>query len=298
MIELKDVSMQFEHYQALRRVSLSVKTGSAMGLLGSNGAGKSTMLRLLAGIYQQSEGEVTIDGMPVFDNVAIKKKVFFINDETVQYNSYTLMELKNYYKLFYANFSEEVFEELRERIKLPLNKKISQFSKGMKRQAIMIIALACQTEYLFLDEAFDGLDPTMRLIVKRMLVDAMIDRNMTIIISSHNLKEIGELCDTVALVHQGEVVFTRELDQINDNIHKIQVAFKEPKEQSAFASLDVLHYETNGSVISMIVRGTEQEVVTTLAKMNPVICDRVALTLEEVFIYEMEGLGYECTQLG
>ena len=289
--------MKFDEYTALSDVSLTVKKGSAFGLLGANGAGKSTMLRLLAGIYKQGSGEVLIEGEPVFDHVKNKSKVFFINDETVQYNRYTVNELKDYYKMFYPDFSEELFEKLRKTIHLPDNKKISQFSKGMKRQAIMIIALACQPEYLLMDEAFDGLDPTMRIIVKRMLVDAMIDRNLTTIISSHNLKEIGELCDTVALVYQGKVVFSRELDDITGNIHKLQLAFKEAKTQADFEAMDLLHYETNGSVINMIVKGSEEAICNAIEPMNPVVFDRIPLTLEEVFIYEMEGLGYEysCT---
>ena len=293
MIELKNVTMKFDEYTALSDINLTVKKGSAFGLLGANGAGKSTMLRLLAGIYKQGSGEVLIDGEPVFDHVKNKSKVFFVNDETVQYNRYTVTELKDYYKMFYPDFSEELFEKLRKTIHLPENKKISQFSKGMKRQAIMIIALACQPQYLLMDEAFDGLDPTMRIIVKRMLVDAMIDRDLTTIISSHNLKEIGELCDTVALVYQGKVVFSRELDDITGNIHKLQLAFVEAKKQSDFEKMDLLHYETNGSVINMIVKGSEEEIRNAIEPMNPVVFDRIPLTLEEVFIYEMEGLGYE-----
>lgn len=297
MIELKNVTMKFEQEVALSDVSMTVKQGSAFGLLGANGAGKSTMLRLIAGIYKSTEGEVLIDGMPVYESVENKSKIFFINDETAQFNRYTLVELKNYYKLFYSDFSEEIFEKLRGTIQLPLNKKISQFSKGMKRQAIMIIALACQPKYLLLDEAFDGLDPTMRIIVKRMLVDAMVDRDMTTIISSHNLKEIGEVCDTVALVYQGKVVFTKEMDDITGSVHKVQLAFHEPKTEKDFEKLELLHYETNGSIINMIVKGNQEKLDEVLQPMNPVVYDRIPLSLEEVFIYEMEGLGYEysCT---
>lgn len=295
MMELKKVTMQFEDFTALSDLDLTVSKGSAFGLLGSNGAGKSTILRLLAGIYKQSSGSVMVEGKPVFDQISVKQRIFFINDETVQFNGYNLMELKNYYKRFYENFSEELFEKLRETVKLPLNKKLSQFSKGMKRQAIMIVGLACQTDYLLMDEAFDGLDPTMRLIVKKMLVDAMIDRELTTIISSHNLKEIGEICDMVALIHQGKVVFTKELNQIGDQIHKIQVAFSHPKIANDFSSLNVLHYEANGSVINMIVRGEKVTIRKNIEAMNPIVFDRVPLTLEEIFIYEMEGLGYDST---
>ncbi|MBQ7784365.1 MAG: ABC transporter ATP-binding protein, partial [Oscillospiraceae bacterium] len=232
MIKLTGVTKKFGDFTALDNVDLYIPKGTSFGLLGSNGAGKSTILRLLTGVYQKDSGSVTIDGQEVFDNVDIKSKVFFINDETVQFGNFTLNELKNYYKGFYPNFSEEIFEELRNTVKLPTDKRIDRFSKGMKRQAIVITGLACQTDYLLLDEAFDGLDPTMRIIVKRMLVDAMLDRKLTTVISSHNLKEINEVCDSVALLHQGKMLFNRDLDTIKGNIHKVQAAFsKEYKKE-------------------------------------------------------------------
>lgn len=226
MIELKNTVKKFDSYTALDGVSLSIEKGTAFGLLGSNGAGKSTILRLISGIYSPESGEVLVDGESVFDNVTAKEKVFFINDETVQFGSFTLLKLKNYYKNFYTSFSEEIFETLRKKTGLPLDKKINTFSKGMKRQAIVIIGLACRTDYLLLDEAFDGLDPTMRIIVKKMIVDAMLDRQLTTIISSHNLKEINEVCDKAALIHEGKIVFSRDIDDVKGSVHKIQVVLK------------------------------------------------------------------------
>ena len=294
MIELKGVSKRFDSFTALDNVDLTIETGTAFGLLGSNGAGKSTILRLLSGINRQEGGEVLIDGSEVYSRPEVKERVFFINDETVQFGGYTLKSLKNFYKGFYPNFSEEIFEKLRETIKLPLDKKIDTFSKGMKRQAIVIIALACRTDYLLLDEAFDGLDPTMRIIVKRMLVDAMLDRKLTTVISSHNLKEINEVCDSVALIHHGKVLFSRDLDSVKGNIHKIQAVFPEEyTEKEAFPELDVLHFEKSKSVLYLIVRGSEEEIREKLAGKNPVVLDIIPLSLEEIFIYEMEGMGYD-----
>lgn len=294
MIELKGVSKRFDSFTALDNVDLTVETGTAFGLLGSNGAGKSTILRLLSGIYKQEGGEVLIDGSEVYSRPEVKERVFFINDETIQFGGYTLKALKNFYKGFYPNFSEEIFEKLRDTIKLPLDKKIDTFSKGMKRQAIVIIALACRTDYLLLDEAFDGLDPTMRIIVKRMLVDAMLDRKLTTVISSHNLKEINEVCDSVALIHHGKVLFSRDLDSVKGNIHKIQAVFPEEyTEKEAFPELDVLHFEKSKSVLYLIVRGSEEEIREKLAGKNPVVLDVIPLSLEEIFIYEMEGMGYD-----
>lgn len=293
MIELKNVKMSFDDFHALDGVDLTIQEGTAFGLLGSNGAGKSTILRLLSGVYKQTEGEVLIDGEPVYDNVSVKSKVFFINDETVQFGNMTLLELKNYYKGFYPNFSGEIFDKLNSVIKLPEKKRMDKFSKGMKRQAVVITGLSCCTNYLLLDEAFDGLDPTMRIIVKRMLVDAMLDRKLTAIISSHNLKEINEVCDTAALLHQGKLLFNRDLDSVKGSIQKVQAAFGVECTENDFGSLNVLHYEKNQSITYLIIKGSEEEIRAELEKKEPKVLDMIPLTLEEVFIYEMEGMGYD-----
>ena len=294
MIELKNLTKKFDDFIALDNIDLTIPSGTAFGLLGSNGAGKSTILRLLSGIYSQDDGTATIDGEPIFDNVSVKERVFFINDETIQFSKFTLEELKNFYKGFYPKFSDDIFNKLRETIKLPLKKRIDTFSKGMKRQAIVIIGLSCQTDYLLLDEAFDGLDPTMRIIVKHMLVDAMLDRKLTTIISSHNLKEINEVCDTVALLHQGKVLFNRDLDSVKGNIHKVQVAFAIDYDKEAFDDIDLLHYERNGSITYLIAKGDVEDLKQKLTIKKPLVMDIIPLTLEEIFIYEMEGLGYDC----
>ena len=297
MIELKGLTKRFDDFVALDNIDLTIPEGTAFGLLGSNGAGKSTILRILSGIYKQEAGDAHIDGEPIFDNVSVKEKVFFINDETIQFSRFTLNELKDFYKRFYPKFSEEIFERLKNTIKLPSDKRIDQFSKGMKRQAVVIIGLSCQTDYLLLDEAFDGLDPTMRIIVKRMLVDAMLDRKLTTIISSHNLKEINEVCDTVALMHKGKIIFNRDLDSVKGNIHKVQAAFAIDYDKDAFSDLEVLHYERNQSLTYLIIKGDEEEIKSKLNIKKPLVLDIIPLTLEEIFIYEMEGLGYDCTEI-
>ena len=301
MIELKDAVKQFDSYTALDGVDLKIEKGTAFGLLGSNGAGKSTILRLLSGIYKQESGEVLIDGESVYDNPSVKEKVFFINDETVQFGNYTLKALKNYYKSYYRKFSDEIFEELRNRISLPLDKKINTFSKGMKRQAIVIIGLACQTDYLLLDEAFDGLDPTMRIIVKKMLVDAMLDRQLTTVISSHNLKEINEVCDTAALLHKGKIIFSREIDSVIGSIHKLQLVFPKDieftREQLADEGLNILHFERSHSIYYIIVKDEIPKIEKILAPKNPVLFEIIPLSLEEIFIYELEVLGYDSSDI-
>ena len=296
MMQLKNTVKQFEDFTALDSVNLEIPKGTAFGLLGSNGAGKSTILRLFSGIYRAESGEVLIDGEPVYDNVNAKQKVFFINDETVQFGGYTLRQLKDFYKQFYPDFSEEIFERLEKVIQLPMNKKISTFSKGMKRQAIVIIGIACCTPYLLLDEAFDGLDPTMRIIVKKMLFDAMCEREMTVVISSHNLKEINEMCDTAALLHHGKIVFNRELDSLKGEVHKIQTAFRQKERiftREDFPNLEILHFEKTQSIYHIIAKGSEEQIHQALAPFEPVIADLIPLSLEEIFIYELEVLGYD-----
>ncbi|MGN0638387.1 MAG: ABC transporter ATP-binding protein [Huintestinicola sp.] len=297
MIKLTGVTKKFGDFTALDGIDLMIPKGTSFGLLGSNGAGKSTILRLLSGIYSKDGGSVRIDDEEVFDNTSVKEKVFFINDETVQFGSFTLKGLKDYYKGFYPNFSEEIFEELRNTVKLPMDKKLDRFSKGMKRQAIVITGLACRTDYLLLDEAFDGLDPTMRIIVKRMLVDAMLDRRLTTVISSHNLKEINEVCDSVALLHQGKMLFNRDLDSVKGSIHKVQAAFREEYSKEDFDKYGVLHYSRSQSIHYLIMKGSEEEIREKLSEKDPIVLDLIPLSLEEIFIYEMEGMGYDAGQL-
>lgn len=293
MIELTGVTKKFDDVPVLNDITLKIESGTAYGLLGSNGAGKSTILRLLSGIYSAEDGTIKIDGEDIYDNPNAKQRVFFINDETVQFGNMTLKELKNYYKGFYPNFSEDIFEKLRKKINLPIDKSMNKFSKGMKRQAVVITGLASCCDYLLLDEAFDGLDPAMRIIVKHMLVDAMLDRNLTTIISSHNLKEINEICDSAALLHNGKIIFDCELDSLHRNIHKIQAVFYAPVKKEDFAELDLLHFEQVQSITYLIVKGDEGKIKECINSKSPTVFDLIPLTLEEIFIYEMEGMGYD-----
>lgn len=293
MIEFLDATKKFDDKTAVDCINLQIPTGSCFGLLGSNGAGKSTMLRMISGVYECDKGKVVVDGVDVYDNNSVKERIFFINDETIQFTTMTLKELKNFYKPYYPNFSDEIFNKLNSIIKLPEKRKLSTFSKGMKRQAVVIVALACQTDYIMLDEAFDGLDPTMRIIVKKMIIDAMASRNLTAIISSHNLMEMSELCDRVALIHNGKVIFSNEVG--NHDIVKIQTAFNSEVSSELLASkgIDVLHFDAKGSVRNIIIKGEIDEIKAKLEAFEPNFIDVIDLTLDEIFIYEMEGLGYD-----
>lgn len=297
MIEIKDAVMRFDDSNALDGVSITIPEGCAYGLLGSNGAGKSTLLRLLSGIYRPYSGEVKIDGQDVYNNVPIKERVFFINDETVQFNEMTLAEMRAYYKRFYNSFSDELFDKLYKAVNLPMKKRLNTFSKGMKRQAAVICGIACRTPYLFLDEAFDGLDPTMRIIVKQMLIDAMLDNDLTVIFSSHNLNEIDEFCDRVGLMHAGKVVFDRELDNVKGRVVKIQTSLDRPVSREDFKGFELLHLDNVGSVTHLIAKGDREAIRKEIEAFNPKFYDEVPLSLEEIFIYEMEVLGYDSSKL-
>ncbi|MCL1823166.1 MAG: ABC transporter ATP-binding protein [Oscillospiraceae bacterium] len=293
MIKLENVVKNFDNFTALGGIDLNVPKGSAYGLIGSNGAGKSTILRILSGIYRIDSGVATVDGEVVYDNPAIKKRIFFVNDETVQWNNYTLPEMRDFFKTFYPSFSEEKFNEMNGILNLPTTRRLATFSKGMKRQAFVICGISCRPEFLYLDEAFDGLDPTMRIVVKKMLVDAMLDNEMTVIISSHNLFEIDEFCDRAGLLHKGKIVFDRELDSLKGNIQKIQTAFDSHYNKEDFSDLEVLHFERSGSVIYIIAKGDAEEIKAKIETRNPKILDMIPLSLEEIFLYELEVLGYE-----
>lgn len=297
MIKIDNITKKFDGFTALDNFSLEIKKGSAHGLLGTNGAGKSTLLRLLAGVYKADSGSITIEDRYVYDNVAAKQRLLLISDETSQFNHMTLKEMRRFYKSFYPKFSDETFERLHGILGLPLDKKLSAFSKGMKRQAAVICGIASSPDYLFLDEAFDGLDPTMRIAVKQMIIDAMCESEMTVVLSSHNLNEIEQFCDTVGLINDGKLVFNRELDVLKGIVHKLQCSFDEVPAAEDFPTLNVLFIEQKNGLTNIIVRGDADESLSVIRSKNPKFCDLIPLSLEEIFIYEMEALKYDHSKL-
>lgn len=297
MIKIENVTKKFDDFTALDNFSLEIRKGSAYGLLGTNGAGKSTLLRLITGVYKADSGKITIEDSPVYDNVAVKQRILLISDETAQFNHMTLTQMRRFYKTFYPKFSDETFDRLHGILGLPLNKKLSAFSKGMKRQAAVICGIASSPDYLFLDEAFDGLDPTMRIAVKKMIIDAMCESDMTVVLSSHNLNEIEEFCDTVGLLNDGKLVFNRELDVLKGIVHKLQCSFEEPPTAEDLPSLNVLLIEQKNGLTNIIIRGDADESMKVIQSKNPKFCDLIPLSLEEIFIYEMEALKYDHSKL-
>ena len=295
MININNISKSIDNIRILKNINLKINTGSVFGLTGANGAGKSTLLRMMCGIYAPESGEILFDGEPVYDSPKVKNKILFVNDETVQYTKYTLTELKNFYKIYYPNFSEELFDSLTEKAKLPRDKKLSSFSKGMKRQAIVITGISCQTEYLILDEAFDGLDPAMRTTVKNIIFDAVIDRSLTVVLSSHNIRELNEICDSAAMIKEGTVTFVKDINSECD-IFKITTAFRNDCLKEDFPELDIVKFEKNQNICTMIIRNEKNtiETIIKINKKNPAFLNINPLTLEEIFIVETESLsGYE-----
>lgn len=297
MIKFENVTKKYEDFTALENFNLEIPTGCAYGLLGTNGAGKSTLLRILSGVYKPDSGKVTIDGEDIYDNAKTKQKILLISDETSQFNGMTLLQMKKFYKTFYAKFSDEKFNQLNNIVNLPVNKKLGGFSKGMKRQAAVICGIAAGTDYLFLDEAFDGLDPSMRSEVKKMIIDAMCDNDMTVVTSSHNLHEIEEYCDTVGLLHHGSMLFNKDLGELKGNIHKVQCKFEKLPEKEDFPELDILLIEEKNGFTNIIAKGGADETLEKIKEKSPNVCDLIPLSLEEIFIYEMEALNYDRTKL-
>ncbi|MBM7661464.1 ABC-2 type transport system ATP-binding protein [Bacillus mesophilus] len=292
MISVKNLSKGFEDLEAIKSISLNVKKGSIYGLLGSNGAGKTTLLRILAGILVQDQGELTINDQVVFENERIKNHLFFIPDTPYFFSQYTTNQMAKFYSSIYSNWSQERFLKLQDVFQLDRNKKIQKFSKGMQRQVAFWLALSTMPDLLILDEPFDGLDPVMRRKVKNLIIQDVADREMTIIVSSHNLREVEDICDYVGIVHKGTMLLEKDLDDLKSDVHKIQVAFSGDISDEIFKGVSLLYKEERGSVILCIVRGQESEVVNHFRKYNPVIFDLLPLTLEEIFIYEMGDQGY------
>lgn len=299
MIEIKDLSLTFknadEDHEALKAVTLDIPEGCIYGFVGSNGAGKSTLLRVISGIYRPDSGSVTIDETEVYDRPQAKENIFFVSDETVQFSRLTVNDLKSFYQSSYPTFDDKVFDDLISKLDLPRKKPLSQFSKGMKRQAIVAAALASRTKYILLDEAFDGLDPAMRRLIRTMIVDDIFDRGATLIVSSHNVTEIGELCDKAMLLHKGEVIFAKDIDDVREGFEKVQIALPDGELDRTVienAGVEVLSFKTLGRVSTVITKGDKADITAKLSALSPSVLELVPLTLEEIFIYEMEVHGY------
>ena len=292
MIKAENVTKKFEDYKALDTISCTIQEGCIYGLVGSNGAGKSTFLRLLTGVYKAEKGTITIDEEEVFENSSIKSQIAYVPDELYFINGASMNRMAELYRAAYDSFDYERYEYLTKSFGLNPKKSLNTFSKGMKRQAAVILAISCRPKYLFFDETFDGLDPVMRNLVKSLICQDVEERKATAIITSHSLRELEDICNQLALLHKGGLVFESDIDNLKTSLFKVQIAFKEEYDETKFENLERLHYVKHGSVCNMIVRGNRESVVDELNGMHPIVMDILPLSLEEVFTYEMEVLGY------
>jgi ABC-2 type transport system ATP-binding protein len=290
MIEVKDVVKKFDGFAALDGTSITVPTGSVYGLVGPNGAGKSTVIRHLTGIYRQDSGEVRLGGEEVWENPALKAKIAAIPDDWYYFTQSSIRDMMRFYRGFYPSFSMERYEKLKEVFAIDEKKTIRRLSKGMQKQVAFWLALSCMPDYLILDEPVDGLDPVMRRQVWSLMMGDVSERGTTVLVSSHNLRELEDVCDHVGIMDHGKVLLERSLAQLQDNMVKLQVVFQDGGD--APEDLPVLHKSRIGRIYTLIMRMSAQEATDRLAAYNPMLVDAVPLTLEEIFIYELGGADY------
>ena len=297
MIEAVNLTKRFDDIVAVDHISATIRDGSVFGLIGTNGAGKSTFLRLASGVLKPDEGCITIDGHEVFENIPAKKRFFYISDEQYFFNNTTPEEMMHYYRKVYQGFDEARFHKLMGNFGLDEKRKIHTFSKGMKKQVSVICGVCAGTDYLFCDETFDGLDPVMRQAVKSIFASDMAQRQLTPIIASHNLRELEDICDHVGLLHKGGILLSRDLDEMKMKIHKVQCVLKPGVEPESLEGLEILKIERRGKLMTLTVRGDLSRVEFVMQKADPVFYETIPLSLEEIFISETEVVGYDIKKL-
>lgn len=292
MISVAKVDKSFDGFKALDALDINVKRGSIYGLVGTNGSGKTTIIKHITGVLKADTGEIKIDGENVYDNEGIKERVGYIPDDLYFFSSYNLREMAAFYKKLYPKWNGERFEAMIKQFNLDRRRKISRFSKGMQKQAAFSLVMSTMPEVLILDEPIDGLDPIVRKLVWKYIVDDVAEREMTVLVSSHNLKELEGICDSIGILSHGHMVLERDLDDLKSDVHKVQLAFSEPTEEP-LKKLNILHRETRGTVELLIVRNKREDIEEEVNKYNPLIFDVLPLSLEEIFIYELGGVDNE-----
>ena len=287
MLEMKNVTKTFGGFTALNDLSMTVPKGTVYGLVGPNGAGKSTAIRHLTGVYRPDSGSITMEGLPIYENPALKERIASIPDEIFYYPSATLEEMHKFYRGLYPKFDDELYKRLYEVFQLPRNSQIRRFSKGMQKQAAFHLSICCRPDVLILDEPVDGLDPVMRRQVWSLILSDVAQRGTTVLISSHNLRELEDICDHVGIMDHGKMLLERSLADMQGNTVKLQIVGETPQ------GLNILHESSSGRLNTLIVRGTAHEVEQAVAAVKPAYFDVLPLSLEEIFIYELGGVNYE-----
>ncbi|MDO5423566.1 MAG: ABC transporter ATP-binding protein [Eubacteriales bacterium] len=294
MIEINGVNKYFEDVKALDNIVATISEGSIFGLVGTNGAGKSTLLRILSGVLEADTGMVLVDGEDVYENPHAKAKICFLSDTAYFFPNATAKSMAEFYSVAYPGFSFDRFYELLERFGLEKKRKISAYSKGMKKQISILLGICTGTKYLFCDETFDGLDPVMRQAVKSIFASELMNRKFTPVIASHNLRELEDICDHIGLLHKGGILLSKDLEDMKFHIHKVQCVLQDPvKEEQILRELEVMQYEKRGSLMTIVARGTRQEILMCIEEKRPIFSEVLPLTLEEIFISETEVAGYD-----
>ena len=292
MLEVKNAVKTFDGFRALDGLTMTVPKGAVYGLVGPNGAGKSTIIRHLAGIYRQDSGEVLLDSQPVYENTEAKRRMAVIGDDWYYFPQAGIKEMAKFYAGIYPAFSWERYEKLKQVFPLDEKMMLRRMSKGMQKQAAFWLTVCCMPEYLILDEPVDGLDPVMRRQVWSLLLGDVAERGTTVLVSSHNLRELEDVCDHVGILNKGRVLMERSLSDLQDNTVKLQVAYQGVTEPVLPAELNILHRSHVGRVYTYIVRGSSQEILRRMQITEPVLLESIPLTLEEIFIYELGGVEY------
>ena len=294
MIQVNHITKYFEQFKALDDLCLHVKKGSVYGLIGPNGAGKTPVINHITGVYRPNGGEVLVNGQNCYENTAVKQKLLYIPDDLYFFATFSIQQMAKFYAETYKDFNWERYETLKQVFGIHEKKLVSKLSKGMKKQVAFWLAISSMPDVLVLDEPVDGLDPVMRKKVWNLVVQDVSERQMTVLVSSHNLRELEDICDTVGILHRGHMLLEKELDDLKGDIHKFQVAFpQDGAVEQLEKELEVLHVSKMGSVSLLIIKGDRKKISDKIAEYNPLISDSVQLTLEEVFIYELGGIGYD-----
>ena len=287
MLAMKHVTKSFDGFKALDDLNLTVPKGAIYGLVGPNGAGKSTAIRILTGVYRPTEGSVSMEEQPIYENPEIKTRIGYIPDDIFYFPSATLEDMRKYYRGMYPSFDDSLFDRLYEIFNLPKKSPIRRFSKGMQKQAAFHLAICCRPDVLILDEPVDGLDPVMRRQVWSLILSDVAQHETTVLISSHNLRELEDICDHVGIMDHGKMLLERSLADMQGNIVKLQIVGDIPD------GLDVLHESASGRLQTIIVRGTAKQVEELVKTVAPTYYDILPLSLEEIFIYELGGVNYD-----
>lgn len=294
MIEVKGISKSFSGIKAVDNLDAVIQEGAVFGLIGTNGAGKSTFLRMVCGVLKPDEGTILVDGKPIFETPESKQKMFYISDEQYFFANANPIDMKRYYERVYPEFDGEWFLELLKRFGLQGGRKINTFSKGMKKQLSVILGICANTKYLLCDETFDGLDPVMRQAVKGIFIKEIEERGMTPIVASHNLRELEDICDHVGLLHRGGILLSRDLEDMKLNIHKLQCVWKNPEDIEAIKQqLEVVKVEQRGSLMTITIKGSVDRIEKAVEEKEPLFYELLPLSLEEIFISETEVAGYD-----